>query len=296
MDKLYSPLKMAQLRDKYDFRHSKSLGQNFLSDKNIIDRIIEGSGVGKEDLVIEIGPGMGVLTAAAAECAAHVTAVEIDRHLIPILAETLKDYDNVNILHGDIMKTDLKEVIQQQRSRGLTGKVRIIGNLPYYITTPIVMKLLEEEIPADSITVMMQKEVADRIQASPGSKRYGALTVAVGFYCTVSHIADAPKEVFVPRPKVDSTVIRLDLRGEQPVNLVDRKLFFVTVKNRFGQRRKTLLNALTGIRGLKKEEISSVLQAAGIDPVRRAETLSMEEFAAVANEVAAKVQHAEEGY
>ena len=156
MDKLYSPLKMAQLRDKYDFRHSKSLGQNFLSDKNIIDRIIEGSGVGKEDLVIEIGPGMGVLTAAAAECAAHVTAVEIDRHLIPILAETLKDYDNVNILHGDIMKTDLKEVIQQQRSRGLTGKVRIIGNLPYYITTPIVMKLLEEEIPADSITVMMQ--------------------------------------------------------------------------------------------------------------------------------------------
>ena len=295
MDKLYSPLKMAQLRDKYDFRHSKSLGQNFLSDKNIIDRIIEGSGVGKEDLVIEIGPGMGVLTAAAAECAAHVTAVEIDRHLIPILAETLKDYDNVNILHGDIMKTDLKEVIQQ-RSRGLTGKVRIIGNLPYYITTPIVMKLLEEEIPADSITVMMQKEVADRIQASPGSKRYGALTVAVGFYCTVSHIADAPKEVFVPRPKVDSTVIRLDLRGEQPVNLVDRKLFFETVKNGFGQRRKTLLNALTGIRGLKKEEISSVLQAAGIDPVRRAETLSMEEFAAVANEVAAKVQHAEEGY
>ena len=143
------------------------------------------------------------------------------------------------------MKTDLKEVIQQQRSRGLTGKVRIIGNLPYYITTPIVMKLLEEEIPADSITVMMQKEVADRIQASPGSKRYGALTVAVGFYCTVSHIADAPKEVFVPRPKVDSTVIRLDLRGEQPVNLVDRKLFFETVKNGFGQRRKTLLNALT---------------------------------------------------
>ena len=171
MDKLYSPSKMAQLRDKYDFRHSKSLGQNFLSDKNIIDRIIEGSGIGEQDLVIEIGPGMGVLTAAAAECAAHVTAVEIDRHLIPILTETLKEYDNVSILHGDIMKTDLKELIRQRRSEGLTGKVRIIGNLPYYITTPIVMKLLEEEIPADSITVMMQKEVADRIKASPGSKR-----------------------------------------------------------------------------------------------------------------------------
>ena len=262
MDKLYSPAKMAQLRAKHDFRHSKSLGQNFLSDKNIIDAIIEGSEIGAEDLVIEIGPGMGVLTAAAAECASRVVAVEIDRHLIPILTETLENYDNVEIINADVMKTDLSEVVEKYRT---LGKVRIIGNLPYYITTPIVMKLLEERVPADSITIMMQKEVADRIKASPGSKTYGALSVAVGFYCTVRHIANAPKEVFVPRPKVDSTVIRLDVRQERPVDLVDEKLFFETIKKGFGQRRKTLLNSLTGIRGMSKESIAAVLADCGID-------------------------------
>lgn len=283
MDKLYSPAKMAQLRAKHDFRHSKSLGQNFLSDKNIIDSIIEGSEIGEDDLVVEIGPGMGVLTAAAAECAARVVAVEIDRHLIPILEETLGEYDNIEIINADIMKTDLTSII---KSRKTSGKVRIIGNLPYYITTPIIMKLLEERVPADSITIMMQKEVADRIKASAGSKTYGALSVAVGFYCTVEHIANAPKEVFVPRPKVDSTVIRLDIRSERPVDLIDEKIFFDTVKNGFGQRRKTLLNSLTGVRGLPKDQISDVLEAAGIDPKRRAETLDLEEFARVANEIA----------
>ena len=283
MDKLYSPAKMAQLRAKHDFRHSKSLGQNFLSDKNIIDSIIEGSEIGEDDLVVEIGPGMGVLTAAAAECAARVVAVEIDRHLIPILEETLGGYDNIEIINADIMKTDLTSVI---KSRKTSGKVRIIGNLPYYITTPIIMKLLEERVPADSITIMMQKEVADRIKASAGSKTYGALSVAVGFYCTVEHIANAPKEVFVPRPKVDSTVIRLDIRSERPVDLIDEKIFFDAVKNGFGQRRKTLLNSLTGVRGLPKDQISDVLEAAGIDPKRRAETLDLEEFARVANEIA----------
>lgn len=283
MDKLYSPAKMAQLRAKHDFRHSKSLGQNFLSDKNIIDSIIEGSEIGEDDLVIEIGPGMGVLTAAAAECAAKVVAVEIDRHLIPILEETLHEYDNIEIINADIMKTDLTSVIEAHQT---SGKVRIIGNLPYYITTPIIMKLLEERVPADSITIMMQKEVADRIKASAGSKTYGALSVAVGFYCTVEHIANAPKEVFVPRPKVDSSVIRLDLRSERPVELIDEKIFFDTVKGGFGQRRKTLLNSLTGVRGLPKDQILSVLEAAGIDPKRRAETLDLEEFARVANEIA----------
>ena len=287
MDKLYSPAKMAQLRAKHDFRHSKSLGQNFLSDKNIIDAIIEGSEIGAEDLVIEIGPGMGVLTAAAAECASRVVAVEIDRHLIPILTETLEDYDNVEIINADVMKTDLSEVVEKYRT---SGKVRIIGNLPYYITTPIVMKLLEERVPADSITIMMQKEVADRIKASPGSKTYGALSVAVGFYCTVRHIANAPKEVFVPRPKVDSTVIRLDVRQERPVELVDEKLFFETIKMGFGQRRKTLLNSLTGIRGMPKESIAAVLADCGIDSRRRAETLSMSEFADLANEIAQRAE------
>ena len=287
MDKLYSPAKMAQLRAKHDFRHSKSLGQNFLSDKNIIDAIIEGSEIGAEDLVIEIGPGMGVLTAAAAECASRVVAVEIDRHMIPILTETLENYDNVEIINADVMKTDLSEVVEKYRT---SGKVRIIGNLPYYITTPIVMKLLEERVPADSITIMMQKEVADRIKASPGSKTYGALSVAVGFYCTVRHIANAPKEVFVPRPKVDSTVIRLDVRQERPVELVDEKLFFETIKKGFGQRRKTLLNSLTGIRGMPKESIAAVLADCGIDFRRRAETLSMSEFADLANEIAQRAE------
>ena len=285
MDKLYSPSTMAKIREKHGFRHSKSLGQNFLSDIHIIEDIVDGSDIEPEDLVIEIGPGMGVLTAAAAERAGKVIAVEIDKKLIPILKETLAEYDNVEIINADIMKTDLTEIVEANRPAD-GGKVRVIGNLPYYITTPIIMKLLEERVPADSITIMMQKEVADRIKAGPGGKDYGALTVAVGFYCTITHVADAPKEVFVPRPKVDSTVIRLDLRKECPVDLIDQKIFFETVKGGFGQRRKTLLNSLTGVRGLPKPEIADALDAAGIDPKRRAETLSLDEFAAVANEIA----------
>lgn len=285
MDKLYSPSTMAKIREKHGFRHSKSLGQNFLSDIHIIEDIVDGSDIEPEDLVIEIGPGMGVLTAAAAERAGKVIAVEIDKKLIPILKETLADYDNIEVINADIMKTDLTEIVEANRpAEG--GKVRVIGNLPYYITTPIIMKLLEENVPADSITIMMQKEVADRIKAAPGGKDYGALTVAVGFYCTITHVADAPKEVFVPRPKVDSTVIRLDLRKECPVDLIDQKIFFETVKGGFGQRRKTLLNSLTGVRGLPKPEIADALDAAGIDQKRRAETLSLDEFASVANEIA----------
>ena len=285
MDKLYSPSTMAKIREKHGFRHSKSLGQNFLSDIHIIEDIVDGSDIEPEDLVIEIGPGMGVLTAAAAERAGKVIAVEIDKKLIPILKETLAEYDNVEVINADIMKTDLTEIVEANRPAD-GGKVRVIGNLPYYITTPIIMKLLEESVPADSITIMMQKEVADRIKAGPGGKDYGALTVAVGFYCTITHVADAPKEVFVPRPMVDSTVIRLDLRKECPVDLIDQKIFFETVKGGFGQRRKTLLNSLTGVRGLPKPEIADALDAAGIDPKRRAETLSLDEFAAVANEIA----------
>lgn len=285
MDKLYSPSTMAKIREKHGFRHSKSLGQNFLSDIHIIEDIVDGSDIEPEDLVIEIGPGMGVLTAAAAERAGKVIAVEIDKKLIPILKETLAEYDNVEVINADIMKTDLTEIVEANRPTD-GGKVRVIGNLPYYITTPIIMKLLEENVPADSITIMMQKEVADRIKAAPGGKDYGALTVAVGFYCTITHVADAPKEVFVPRPKVDSTVIRLDLRKECPVDLIDQKIFFETVKGGFGQRRKTLLNSLTGVRGLPKPEIADALDAAGIDRKRRAETLSLGEFACVANEIA----------
>lgn len=283
--KLYSPATINEIKHKHGFKLSKSLGQNFLTDKNIIDKIVEDSIIGKGDLVIEIGPGIGVLTAAAAEAAGKVVAVEIDRNLIPILKETLSGYDNIEIINGDILKTDLKEILEQNREingQKVTG-VKILGNLPYYITTPIIMKILEDKVPADSITIMLQKEVADRIKAAPGTRTYGALSVAVQYYCTVTHVVNAPKEIFVPQPKVDSTVIRLDIRKEKPVCLFSEEAFFAVVKAGFGQRRKTLLNSLTGVYGLTKDEILTVMTAAGIDPVRRAETLSLEDFAALAN-------------
>ena len=285
--KLYAPSTIADIKERYNFQLSKSLGQNFITDRSIIERIIEGSGAGENDLVIEIGPGIGVLTAEAAEAAAKVIAVEIDRKLIPILSETLAEYDNVSIINQDMLKTDVNKIIEEEKAAGsFTGAVRIIGNLPYYITTPIIMGLLESGVKADSITVMMQKEVADRIKASPGGKIYGAISAAVQYYCTVEQIAVVPKEVFVPRPKVDSAVLNLYVRKEKPVELIDEKMFFACIRSGFGQRRKTLLNSLTGMAGLSKEEIKDVLSAADIDPVRRAETLSMKEFAAIANEAA----------
>ena len=285
--KLYSKTTISEIKHKHGFKLSKSLGQNFLTDKNIIDKIIEKSFIGKNDLVIEIGPGIGVLTAAAAEEAGKVIAIEIDRNLIPILGETLGEYDNIEVINRDVLKTDLKELLEQNKE--INGQkvegVKILGNLPYYITTPIIMKILEDGVPADSITIMLQKEVADRIKATPGTKAYGALSVAVQYYCTVSHVVNAPKEIFIPQPKVDSTVIRLDLRKEPPVLLYSEEAFFSVVKAGFGQRRKTLLNSLTGIYGLTKDEIAEIMLRTGIDPVRRAETLSLEEFAALANTI-----------
>lgn len=286
--KLYSPSTIADIRERYNFQLSRSLGQNFITDRSIIERIVEGAGVGENDLVIEIGPGIGVLTAEAAEAAARVIAVEIDSKLIPILSETLAEYDNIKVINQDILKADVNKIIEEEKAAGnFTGAVRIIGNLPYYITTPIIMGLLESGVKADSITVMMQKEVADRIKASPGSKTYGAISAAVQYYCIVEQIASVPKEVFVPRPKVDSAVLNLHIRKEKPVELTDEKMFFACIRSGFGQRRKTLLNSLTGTAGLSKEDIRNILSTAGIDPVRRAETLNMEEFAAIANEAAA---------
>lgn len=285
--KLYAPSTIREIKDKYDFRLSKSLGQNFLTDKNIIDKIIEESFISENDLVIEIGPGIGVLTSEAAEYAGKVIAVEIDRNLIPILQDTLKEYDNVEVINKDILKTDLNEIIEQNSliNGKPLGAVRIIGNLPYYITTPIIMKILEDGVKANSITIMMQKEVADRIKAEAGKKAYGALSVAVQYYCTVAHVANVPKEVFVPQPKVDSTVIRLDIRKEKPVELKDEKIFFQCVKAGFGQRRKTMSNSLTGVCGLSKEQVGKVMESIGIDSGRRAETMSIEEFAQLSNSV-----------
>jgi len=285
--KLYAPSTIQAIKERHNFQLSKSLGQNFITDKSVIERIVEGSDVGEDDLVIEIGPGIGVLTAEAAESAAKVVAIEIDKKLIPILAETLADYDNIRVINQDILKTDINEIIREEREAGsFTGGVKIMGNLPYYITTPIIMGILEKGVEADSITIMMQKEVADRIKAAPGGKIYGAISAAVQYYCEVEQVASVPKEVFVPRPKVDSAVLKLSIRKERPVDLIDEKSFFACIKAGFGQRRKTLLNSLTGVNGLPKEDIKEILEAAGVDPARRAETLDINEFAAIANGVA----------
>ncbi len=279
--KLYSPETIREMRERYGFQLSKSLGQNFLTDKNIVDAIIDATDIGSDDLVIEIGPGMGVITAEAAARAKKTVAVEIDRRLIPILEETLKEFHNVEIINADVLKTDLNGIIEREGFK----TAKIIGNLPYYITTPIIMHLLEKGIHAESITVMMQKEVADRIQASPGGKTCGAITAAVNYYCTVTEVARVPRTVFVPAPKVDSTVLRFDLRKEKEVDLDDEKLFFRCIKAGFGQRRKTLLNSLGAACSLTKEQIGECLDRAGINPSRRAETLSIREFADIANSI-----------
>ncbi|NLD19509.1 MAG: 16S rRNA (adenine(1518)-N(6)/adenine(1519)-N(6))-dimethyltransferase RsmA [Clostridiales bacterium] len=287
--KLYSPTTISDIKARHDFKLSKSLGQNFITDRNVIEKIVEGAQIGPEDMVIEIGPGIGVLTAEAAESAAKVVAVEIDKKLIPILGETLREYDNVQIINQDILKTDLNEIIRERRkAQDFTGEVKIIGNLPYYITTPIVMDILEKGVEAESITIMMQKEVADRISSPPGGRIYGAISVAVQYYCQVEKIINVSKEVFIPRPKVDSTVLRLLLRKEKPVELRDEKTFFACIKHGFGQRRKTLLNSLTGVNGLDKDGVKEALTDAGIDWMRRAETLNINEFADIANQVAKK--------
>lgn len=277
--KLYAPSTIREIKERYGFKLSKSLGQNFLTDKHIIDKIIDATEISQEDLVIEIGPGIGVLTAEAAERAKKVTAIELDKNLIPILEDTLRDFDNVKIINQDVLKTDLNKIIAESGCQ----KARIIGNLPYYITTPIIMAILEGGVKAESITIMMQKEVADRIKAKPGTKAYGALSVAVQYYCTVETVAIVPKEVFYPVPKVDSAVLRLDIRKDKPVELIEEKMFFRCIKAGFGQRRKTLSNSLMGIGDVTKEEVKEGLLCAGIDEKRRAETLSLDEFANLAN-------------
>ena len=280
--KPYKTEKIPEISENPGFRHTKSLGQNFLTDKKIRDTIIEAAEIEDTDLIIEIGPGMGVLTNEAAQKASKVIAIEIDKSLIPILEFTLKEYDNIQIINEDILKCDLGRIIADA---GDFATIKILGNLPYYITTPIIMKILEENISAKSITVMMQKEVAERMEAGPGTKTYGALSLAVQYYCTVKHIANVPKEAFVPRPKVDSRVLRLDIRSLKPVDVKDEKIFFKCIRAGFGQRRKTLRNSLANATGNDKEKSSSILELTGTDPLRRAETLTMQEFADIANKL-----------
>lgn len=284
--KLYTLETIRYLKEKYGFKLSKSLGQNFMTDVNKLRTIVEASGIGDRDLVIEIGPGIGSLTVEAADVAAHVTAIEIDEKLRPILAETLEGHDNIDVVFGDVLDTDLGKLIEERRRQfDIDGSVRIVGNLPYYITTPIVAKLLESDLGVDSITIMTQKEVADRMGAAPGGKDYGALSIIVQYRCRVEHVARVPKECFHPVPRVDSAIVNFSMLGERPVSVEDERIFFNCVKAGFGQRRKTLLNALSAGLGRSKEDIRRSLEGAGIDPTRRAETLSIEEFATLANEI-----------
>lgn len=269
------------------YRAKKRLGQNFLADRGVIEDIVAGSGTGEDDLVIEIGPGMGALTEPAAKAARRLVAIELDSDLVPGLKARFALDSSVEIIEGDILETDLCALIEEQRAKdpGI-DKVRVMGNLPYYITTPIIMKLLEDEVPAASITIMMQKEVAERIMAEPGGKDYGALSIACQYHCRVSEVCDAPAEAFRPQPKVDSKVLRLDLREEKAVSPQDEKLFFDVVKAGFSQRRKTLSNCLASLcadAGNAKQAAAGMLEKAGIDPARRAETLTMEEFARLAD-------------
>ena len=280
MDRLSSHRATKDIVDKHGFKFSKSLGQNFLIDDNVIDKIIDGARVKEGDKVIEVGPGIGTLTREMAKRAEKVVAVEIDKNLIPILKETLADFDNTEVVNEDILKVDINKLVDEKLSG---GPVKLIANLPYYITTPIVMKFWEEDIPVTDIVVMVQKEVADRMNAVPSTKDYGALSVAVQYYCDTEIVAKAPRHMFIPQPKVDSTVIGLHIREERKYKADNEQLFFKTVKAAFGQRRKTLLNSLSSMGVLDKAKIKEVLAEAGIDEKRRGETLSIEEFAHLSN-------------
>ena len=282
MDRLSSHRATKEVVNKHNFKFSKSLGQNFLIDDNVIDRILEGARLSETDRIIEVGPGIGTLTREMGKVAENVVAIEIDKTLIPILKETLADLDNVEVVNEDILKVDVQGLINEKLNG---GPVKLVANLPYYITTPIVMKFLEEDIPVTDIVVMVQKEVADRMNAKPSTKDYGALSVAVQYYCDTEIVAKAPRHMFVPQPNVDSIVIGLHVRDEKKYVVDNEDIFFKTVKASFGQRSKTLLNSLGGLGFLSKDQIREALQAANIDEKRRGETLSIDEFANLSNEI-----------
>lgn len=276
-----------ELVKKHGFKFTKSLGQNFLIDDNIVDKIVAGAGIGPGDKIIEVGPGIGTLTREMASRAEALMAVEIDKNLIPILADTLGDYDNVKIVNEDIIKADIKGLIDENLSG---GPVKLVANLPYYITTPIIMRFLEENINVTDIVVMVQKEVAERMNAQPGGKDFGALSVAVQYYCDTEIVAKVPRHLFVPQPNVDSIVIALRIRPERKYKVDDEDLYFKVVKAAFGQRRKTLLNSISSMGNLSKDQVKEALEEAGIDPKRRGETLSLDEFAILSNVIGNKLK------
>ena len=262
------------------FRTKKSLGQNFLKDDMVINAIADATGCSPEDTAIEIGPGLGVLTEALSERAKKVVAVELDDRLIPILKARFALRNNVEIVHEDILRFDWDKVPVPEN-----GALRIAGNLPYYITTPILLGILEKDVPASSITVMVQKEVADRIVAKPGGKDFGVLSVSLQYYAEAEKVLDVPAECFDPRPKVDSAVVVLRLKEKRALKNEEEAAFFRLVKQAFSQRRKTLSNSLTGYKGLQKEDIEKILLKNGVDPKRRAETLSVDEYIELSKEI-----------
>lgn len=289
--KPYTRSAIRDISERHGFRRADSLGQNFLVDRNIIEKIIDAAELTQETLVIEVGPGMGALTQLAAEKAGKVIAVEIDRHLIPVLNEVLGPIENVEIINRDILKTDINELIVAERKNFSDSgrelkRVVILGNLPYYITTPIIMGILEKEVDMDTMVIMMQKEVADRIVATPGGKTYGALSIACQFFCETNYVTTVPRTVFQPQPKVDSAVLRLDRRKELPweIGAGARELFFKVVRAGFNMRRKTLLNALSAM-GIDKTDLKNILKSVEVEPSRRAETLSIQEFARISNKI-----------
>ena len=282
MEKLSNPQKTIEILQKYQFVFQKRYGQNFLIDPHVLEKIMAAAQIGPEDCVLEIGPGIGTMTQYLAERAARVVAVEIDEGLIPILQETLKDYGNVTLIRADILKVDIKELAQEY---GGGRPFKVVANLPYYITTPIVMGLLEGDAPVESITVMVQKEVADRMQAGPGSKDYGALSLAVQYYADPYIAANVPPNCFIPRPNVGSAVIRLTRHAVPPVHVEDPALLFRIIRASFNQRRKTLVNSLNNSQELActKEEAAQALEYLGLGPSVRGEALTLEEFAGIAN-------------
>ena len=282
MATLGNPQNTIEVLQRYGFRFQKKYGQNFLIDTHVLDKIIEAAGVGKEDMVLEIGPGIGTMTQYLAENAREVVAVEIDSNLIPILEDTLSEYDNVTVLNEDILKVDIAALAREKNG----GRpIKVVANLPYYITTPIIMGLFESGVPLENITIMVQKEVADRMQEGPGSKDYGALSLAVQYYAKPEIVANVPPNCFMPRPNVGSAVIRLTRYPEPPVYAEDEKWMFALIRASFNQRRKTLVNGLTNASelGLSREKVTDALKKLGLSETVRGEALSLEQFANLSN-------------
>ena len=278
MANLGNPKNTIEIIQKYEFMFQKKFGQNFLIDTHVLEKIISAAGITKNDCVLEIGPGIGTMTQYLAENAGHVVAVEIDRNLIPILKETLADYDNVTVINEDILRVDIKALAEEYNG----GKpIKVVANLPYYITTPIIMGLFESGVPIDNINVMVQKEVADRMKEGPGSKDYGALSLAVQYYAEPEIVANVPPNCFIPRPNVGSAVIRLTRHKEMPVEVKDPALMFKIIRASFNQRRKTLQNGLGNASELPytKEQIAAAIAEMGLTPTIRGEALSLAQFA-----------------